>query len=176
MRKFVVTFILLIISYVLQTTALPVIDIAGITPNLILIIISFSGYINGRTAGIFTGFFAGLLIDLQFGNIIGLYALIYMSIAYLCGLCHKIYFRDDSTLPIIIICISEFLYGTMEYIFNFAFRNKLDFGFYLKRIIMPEMIYTVLLSILLYKLILFLFKHNKKEEDLLKKEVDEYVG
>lgn len=175
MRKFIVTFLLLIISYILQTTAAPVISIAHITPNIILIICAYSGYINGRTAGLFTGFFAGLLIDFQFGSVLGLYALIYMSIAYLCGLCHKLYFRDDSTLPLVIIFISDFLYGIMEYIFNFAFRNKLNFKFYFKRIIMPEIIYTLLISIILYRIILFLYKHNSKSKNLLKKEVENYV-
>lgn len=174
MRKFFVTFFLVIVAYVLQTTALPSITIADIAPNLLLIISAYAGYINGRTVGLFTGFSIGLLLDCQFGSILGLYALIYMLIAYLCGFFHKIYFREDSTLPIIIIVVSDFLYGLLEYIFNFAFRNKLEFGFYLKRIILPEMIYTIIFSIILYRIMLYLYKH---EINILKhkKEVDDFV-
>lgn len=175
MRKFFVTFILIIIAFLLQTTAMPKIAIASITPNLILIIAAFSGYINGRTAGLFSGFFAGLLIDFQYGTIIGLYALIYMLIAYLCGFCHKIYFRDDSTLPIVIICVGDLLYGMLEYIFNFAFRNKLELAFYFKRIIMPEMIYTVVVSIVLYRFILFAYKHKIKIPKILRREAKDIV-
>ena len=175
MRKFLISFFLIIISFLLQTTAMPAIAIADISPNLILIIVAFCGYINGRTAGLYAGFFAGLLIDFQYNTIIGLYALIYMLVAYLCGFCHKIYFRDDTTMPIAIIFISDFIYGILEYIFNFAFRNKLEFTFYIKRIIMPELLYTIILAIVLYRPILFMYKHNFKKKIHLKKETDTIV-
>lgn len=175
MRKFIVTVFLLLIGYLLQTTAMPAIQIADIAPNLILIIVAYSGYINGRTAGLFTGLFAGLLIDFQFGSVIGLYALIYMLVAYLCGFCHKIYFRDDATLPVIIICLSDIIYGLLVYMLEFAFRNKLDFSFYIKRIILPEMIYTTFISIFAYRIILYLYKHKRIKKNNEKREVENIV-
>lgn len=172
MRKFFVTTFLVIICFLLQTTAMPAIAIGEIAPNLILIVCAYAGYINGRTVGLFTGLTLGLLIDFQYGSVIGLYALIYMLIAYICGLCHKLYFRDDSIMPVIIIFISDLLYGLLNYIFNFAFRNKLDLSFYMKRIILPEILYSIIVSIFLYRIILFLYKHKIKKS---RKETDDIV-
>lgn len=171
MRKFIVTAFLLFAGYLLQTTLMPAIAIADISPNLILIVVTFCAYINGRTAGVFAGLVAGLLIDFQYGAVLGLYAIIYMLIAYLCGFCHKIYFRDDTTMPLVIICLSDLLYGILTYVLQFAFRNKLEFTFYFKRIIMPEMVYTVFISIFLYRIILYMYKHVRKKKDA-KKEAD----
>lgn len=171
MKKLIVSTILLIISYLLQTTLMPAITLANVCPNILLIIIAYIGYINGRTYGMFFGLFGGLLFDLQFNSIIGLYALIYMIIGYLSGICHKIYFREDYTLPVILITVDSIIYGCSIYITEFLFRSRLDYKFYFINIILPETIYTVLVSIIIYKLAVLPLGWAKK-----KKEVQSNVG
>ena len=46
------------------------------------------------------GFFSGLIIDIQFGNILGFYALIYLLIGYVNGLFEQMYFDEDIKLPL----------------------------------------------------------------------------
>jgi rod shape-determining protein MreD len=100
------------------------------------------------------GFFSGLLVDIMFGTyVVGLYALLYLLIGYLLGFTNKIYSNDDYTLPIVFIGISDFLYGFFYYIFEFLLRGRLNFLYYLRRMILPEIIYTIAVSVLLYKLL-----------------------
>jgi rod shape-determining protein MreD len=117
--------------------------------------------------GLLVGFFSGLLVDFCFGNVIGMCALIYMFIGYINGYSNKIFDMNDMTVPIIIIGVSEFVYFFLYYVFEFLLRGKLAFFFYFTRIGLPEIIYTVFISIFLYKLLVTIDErmiHNKEEE------------
>lgn len=84
MRRFIISFISIIILYALQCTLFAsALSVAGITPNLILMFTCIVGYMRGRASGIFTGFFSGLLVDIMAGKIIGFTALLYMLAGFL---------------------------------------------------------------------------------------------
>jgi rod shape-determining protein MreD len=99
------------------------------------------------------GLFSGLLVDLMFGSLIGLYALFYMLIGYFMGFTHKYYDNEDFTMPIILVGIGDLIYGFSYYVFYFLLRGRLNFLYYFRRLILPEMIYTIAVSIFLYKLL-----------------------
>jgi rod shape-determining protein MreD len=122
-------------------------------PNLLLILVVSSAYMRGRMTGLGIGFFTGLLVDIVYGELIGLYAFIYMILGYFIGFTNKIYSNDDYTLPIVFVAVSDFVFGFYNYIFDFLLRGRLNLLFYFRRIILPEMIYTVAISVLLYKLL-----------------------
>ncbi len=153
MKRIIVYLIEIIICYVLQSSMFHYISLFGIMPNLLLILVVSTAYMRGRNPGLLVGFFSGLLVDLIFGGVIGLYALLYLLIGYFIGFLHKFYSNDDFTLPILFVAVSDFLYGFFYYVFEFLLRSRLNFLFYLRRFILPEMIYTVAASILLYKLL-----------------------
>ena len=72
--KTVVNAILIIIAFLLQSTLFSRFTVAGITPNLLLIVVASIGFLSGRRRGLIAGFFAGLLFDVFFGSVYGLYA------------------------------------------------------------------------------------------------------
>lgn len=154
MKRLIVYTIEIIICYVLQTSMFGYINLADIMPNLLLILVVSYAYMRGRMTGLLLGLFSGLLIDLMSGGyIIGLYALIYMLIGYCIGYTYRYYSNDDYTFPILIIAVSDFAYGLLFYIFEFLLRGRLNFLFYLRRLILPEIIYTLVVSVVLYKLL-----------------------
>ena len=71
MRRKIAIAILLIVCFILQTTVFKVLAVAGISPNLLIIVTAAFGFMRGRKEGMFVGFFAGLLIDLFYGTYIG---------------------------------------------------------------------------------------------------------
>lgn len=103
--------------------------------------------------GLVVGFFSGLLVDILFGNVIGVYALILLLIGYGAGYANMIYSKDDFTLPLFFIGIANLFYQFLYYIFEFLLRGKLDFPHYFIAIILPQTIYTVAAAVLLYKLL-----------------------
>lgn len=141
------------ILYILQSGPFTSISLAGVVPDLIIILIIAVAFQRGRTPAMLTGMLGGFLIDCCYNSILGLNALIYLVIGYISGFTHKIYDEDDHMTPLLMVSISEFLYNIMYYFFFFLLKGKINFGFYLFRIIMPRIVYTVLICIVLYPVI-----------------------
>jgi len=116
--------------------------------------------------------FQRLLLDIFFGSVIGFYALIYMYIGYINGFFRKIFFPEDIKLPLILISASDFGYNLLVYLFLFFLRGKFRFGYYLIHIVIPELVYTILVTIVLYLIIL---KINQKLEAIEKRSASKFV-
>ena len=163
-KRVVITAVLLLVAYLLQCTLFPKLQLGGIKPNLILIVTAAFGFMRGPREGMLVGFFGGLLVDIQFGNLIGLYALIYLVIGFVNGLFEQLYFDEDIKLPLFLIAGSEFAYGVIIYFLMFLLRSDFNFLFYLNRIILPELIYTIGVTLILYPLILHMNQRLEIEE------------
>ncbi len=156
MLRRVVIFLMVIAGYILQTTFFKTIALAGVVPNILMIITASFGFMCGKNEGMYIGFFAGLLIDIFFGGgFIGFYALVYMVIGYLNGIFNYIFYPEDIKLPMILIGTSELFYCFICYVFRFLLRGKLHFNYYFIHIIIPDIVYTILVTLVLYKGILF---------------------
>ena len=70
-KRFAVAFILVILSFVLQTTVFSWLSFSGIIPNIMLILTVTYAIMKGDSVGIIVGFFCGLLADVFFGTFIG---------------------------------------------------------------------------------------------------------
>ena len=120
MLRKIVVFLMIIIGYLLQCSVFKSISIAGIVPNVLLILTASFGFMRGKDEGMFIGFICGLIIDIFFGgSLLGFYALAYMLIGYLNGFFRRIFYPEDIKLPLILISASEFLYCFICYIFLF---------------------------------------------------------
>ena len=114
-KRIFITALVILVAYVLQCTVFPVLDIAGIKPNLLLIVTASFGFMRGSKSGMLVGFLSGLLIDIQFGKMIGFYALIYLVVGFLNGLFEQMFYDEDIKLPLFLIAVSDFLYGCLLY-------------------------------------------------------------
>ena len=171
-RRIIVIAIIIYVCFILQNTVFTTFSIAGISPNLLIVVTSTVGFMRGRNEGMIVGFFCGLLMDLFFGEVIGFYALLYVFIGFLNGFMTVIFFKDDIKLPLLFIGVSDFAVSILTYFFMFLFRNRTDFGFYLGHIIVPELIYTILVALVLYFVLL---KINDRLEKLEKKSETKFV-
>lgn len=167
MRRFIVSFLLVISYFVLQSTVFKAIAFGGIIPNLMIVLTASFGFMRGEKTGILFGFFCGLLADIFFGSVIGLYAMIYMYIGYANGKFNMIFYPEDIKLPLALIFVSDMAYGLLSYIILFLMRGRFHFTYYLLHIILPEMVYTILVTLVFYPFLLWL---NKKLEDREQKE------
>ena len=163
-KRFVITAVILIAAYLLQCTVFSSLELAGIKPNLLIIVTASFGFMRGAREGMLVGLFAGLLTDIQFGDMIGFYAMIYLFVGFITGLFERLYFDEDIKLPLFLIAISEFLYGVIIYLLMFLLRSDFNFLFYLNKIILPELIYTIVITLGLYPLILMINHKLEAEE------------
>lgn len=161
MLRKIVLFLIISICYVLQTTTFQTLSFANIAPNLLIIVIASFGLMRGKKEGMYIGFFSGLLIDIFCGFYLGIYALLYMYVGYLTGLFQKRFYPEDIKLPLMIISASDLIVNLIIYFILFLTRKRYDFGYYFGNVILPEFVYTTIITIFLY---LLLLKINQKLE------------
>jgi rod shape-determining protein MreD len=172
MKRFAIYTILILVCFILQGTVFRHLAFAGIVPNLLIVVTAALGLMRGDNTGLIVGFCCGFLVDIFFGDVIGFYALTSMYIGYLNGKLHGVFFPEDMKLPLLLIMVSDLLYGLFAYSMLFMMRSRLNFEFYFANVIFPEMIYTVFAALLLYPLILALHnalargRQKKVEEDV----------
>lgn len=150
-----VTAFFIFICFLLQCTVFRALAFGGIVPNLLIVLTASFGFMRGEKNGLLIGFFCGLLVDIFFGTVIGFYALLYMYIGYTNGKFCTIFYPEDIKLPLILILCSDFFYGLVCYAILFLLRGRFDFRYYLVHIILPEIVYTIVVTLFLYPVILW---------------------
>ena len=159
MKSKITLFFTILICFLLQSTVISRIAIGSITHNLILILCISMGLMRGRKSGMWTGFFCGFLVDMFYGSVFGFYALIYMYIGFLSGYAHRICYDDDVKVPIFLAGAGDILYGLAVYALQFLLRGRLGLGTYLSRIILPETFYTIILTLIVYRVFYYINYH-----------------
>jgi rod shape-determining protein MreD len=157
---------LIIINHVLQATVFGSFAVLGVKPDTTVILIVCYGIMRGDAEGAVFGFFAGLAQDLFGGYFIGLFALLGMLIGYLSGKPFKDFFRDNYSLPFVPVVIATLCHQFLFYFTSFLFRGKTEFWYYAGTIILPKTIYTALLTVPLYALLLVLNARLERFEDI----------
>lgn len=171
MRKVVVA-IFIFACFILQCSVFTNLAFAGIIPNLMIILTSSFGFMRGEKEGLIIGFFCGLLSDIFFGEFLGFYALVLMYIGYINGKFSRIFYPEDIKLPIALIVISDFSYGILCYVLLFLLRGRFNFPYYFASVILPEALYTIVVTMFLYPVIL---KVNEKLEAKEKRSAQKFV-
>ena len=101
-----------------------------------------------RKRDCYTDLFAGILLDLFYSGPFGFYTLLFINIGYFNGICTQYYYEDYINLPLVMSLVNELIYNLYIYVFRFLIRNRLDFLYYAKEIIIPELIFTVVTTLL----------------------------
>lgn len=163
MKKVLVYGGLILLFVLLQCSFFTHLSLADVVPNLLIILTASVAIINGSMEGCLVGFFSGLLLDLMFGPYLGMYALGYLLCGYLTGIGNRIFYKEDITFPVLMIAAADLFYGCYMYVFGFMIRGRLNILFYLRRIILPEAVYTVIIAVFLYRIILIITEHLQKK-------------
>ncbi|MBD5527925.1 MAG: rod shape-determining protein MreD [Acetatifactor sp.] len=164
--------VLILFCFLLQVTLFRSLAFAGIVPNLLIVLTSSFGFMRGEKEGLLIGFFSGILCDIFFADMLGFYALVYMYIGFLNGKFCKIFYPEDIKLPLALITVSDLSYGIICYVLLFLLRGRLNFLFYLRTVILPETVYTIVITCLLYPLALFV---NNRLEGFERKRAKKFV-
>ena len=163
-KQVLINILFIVLAFTVQNCVFPLLPFLSATPNLLLILTFSFGFIHGKNAGMLYGILSGLLLDLFYSGPFGFYTLIYIYIGYVNGIFTKYYYEDYITLPLVLSFINDFAYNMYIYIFSFLIRNRLDFFYYFGNIMVPEIIFTVITTLLVYRIILLCTKRLEKWE------------
>ena len=145
----IVTFIII---YLLQTIFFTHFTIAGIMPNIFVILMLYIGLYMGRMMGIIYGISFGILMDIWMGRSFGLTSICLALIGLLSGTFDKTLSKDSRLIVLLMGAVCTILYEILMYILNYMF-FKINVEIYaFIKILLIEVIYNVLLIIILYPL------------------------
>ena len=120
---------------------------------MFVVLILCIGLFIGRNVAIPVGFICGIYLDVLTGKQIGISALMYATIGFLGGYFDKNFSKDSKLTILLMVAGSTVVFETVVYLYNIA-RNSipleiLGFG----KILLVEVIFNILLTIILYPLI-----------------------
>lgn len=105
-----------LVSLVLQTTILPLLQFHGIMPDLLLILIVLTGLFLGSVKGGAVGFAVGLLEDLLAGRYLGLGALSGFLTGYTVGYLEGKFYRENPLVPLFLVFLGSILFNGVFFI------------------------------------------------------------
>lgn len=139
--------------YFLQVNIFCSFTIAGISPNLFIIYILFIGLFANQILGISFGIIIGLALDLLYGRAIGISAVMFCVIAYLSSFFDKNFSKENKLTIMFMVAGSTLIFELGAYFLNSIILNFDREFMYFAKIVIIEIIYNILLSIILYPLI-----------------------
>jgi len=114
--------------------------------------------LKGKKLGGTIGVFVGLIQDIIFGNVIGVYGLIYFVIGYLVGLTDEKVFKENLLIPFAFAGAATVVFHLMYYTFMYFLGINVSFMLLFKKIMIIEVIYNSILAVFVYKNIAKLYR------------------
>lgn len=156
MKKIAICIGLLIVFflvYFLQVNIFSTFTIAGISPNLFVIYILFIGLFSNQILGISFGIFVGLVLDFLYGKTIGVSAVMFCIIGYLGAYFDKNFSKENKLTIMFMVAGSTIIFELGSYFLNSIILEFDREYLYFMKILLIEILYNILLSIILYPLI-----------------------
>ncbi len=143
----IITFIII---YLLQTTFFSHFTIAGIMPNIFVILMLFIGLYMGRTMGVIYGIAYGIFIDFWIGKNIGFTSVALAIIGLACGILDKTLSKDSRITVLLMGIVSTIIYEVVLYFMQYIILGtNIEILSFIK-ILLVEVVYNMLLIIILY--------------------------
>ncbi len=156
MKKFWIVISLILVFfllYFLQVDIFSSLTIAGIKPNLFVIYILFIGLFANQILGISFGVICGLILDLLYGKTIGVTAVMLCIIGFLGSYFDKNFSKENKLTIIFMVVGATIIFELGSYFMNSIILQFEREYWYFTKIILIEILYNVLLSILFYPFI-----------------------
>ena len=164
MLRKIITLLIIYFSFILQCSVFNHVSLGGIVPNILLIVTATFGFMRGQNTGMGVGFIAGLLVDVFFGAPFGFVTLLYTFIGFINGFFKNIFYPEDIKLPMVLITGSELIFCILFFMMKFLLRGRLNIGYYFIHIMLPEIVYTVVATLPLYGMIIWINEHLETYE------------
>ncbi len=151
--RIILTALLVILNFILQSTLYPKLAIQGVFPNTALIIVTSYALLRGSKEGAMVGAGAGLLTDVFFSTYIGFYTVLFLLLGLLFGRSQQNFYRENYILPMIFCAISTCLFEAAVYVTGFFFRGEGNILYFLFRILLPEIVYAAIVTVPYYRIL-----------------------
>lgn len=153
-KRILINMLLLTAAYLLQTSVFPFIPLFASAPNLLIILVFSMGFIYGSMTGMLCGLYAGFLLDMFYEVPFGFFVLIFIYIGFINGFFTNYFYDDYLTLPVVLCIVSELLYNGAVFFLRYLTSGVFNFGYSFVHIFLPELMFGIVITVLMYKLFL----------------------
>lgn len=173
MKKFTIVVCLILtflLIYLLQVNFFSWFNLAGVKPNVFVILVLSIGLFSGKSMGTAFGISFGLALDFFVGKSIGIYAITLGMIGFLGGYLDKNFSKDSRatliTMTVLATVVCEVGTYALSYFIHATQLNLM----YFVRTLLIETIYNSIITIIIYPTILkfgYKIEENFKENKIL---------
>lgn len=150
MRTFALL-LLIAVALLLEQTVLNFLRVAGVKPDLVLLLVVFNGILKGPRKGAFWGFVAGLIEDFVCGHYIGLNAISKLAASCLSGLVEFRVYKESAVTAAAVVWAASLVSGGLVYLLLLTLGVIVAPADAFLRVLLPVAIYNALLSLLFYR-------------------------
>lgn len=147
--KYLVLTLLGFLGLILQTTVFNELIIAGVKPDILLIIVLLYALFNGPRQGAFMGLGLGLLEDIFQAKYFGLNAASKLTSGFIFGFLEKSTFKDNFFIPILVLFSGSLVHITIYFVYSNIVGYHLTLE-HLIRTLVPFAIYNACFSPFVY--------------------------
>lgn len=166
----IIILIIFLIIYILQANFFSFFTIAGIKPNLFILLVLVIGLYAGKISGIAFGVIFGMILDFSVNKYIGISSIMLGIVGFLGGYFDKNFSKESRITVILMIIGSTVLCETGTYLWNILKAQGEIEIFQFVRILSIETLYNSILTIILYPIIQkcgYRLEENYKEQKIL---------
>ena len=152
-KSFLILILVFLIIYFLQFNFFTWFNIRGIMPNLFIVFVLLVGIFIGQKVGVAVGLFVGIIVDIVIGKQIGFTGIALGVVGYVGELLDKNFDKNNLITLLAMVAIVTFGYEIIQMLYNIV-RYGLNFNIFIYLVmIIVEVFFNVLLTIIFYPLI-----------------------
>jgi rod shape-determining protein MreD len=158
------TFLVLFIVTLLQSTVMTRITIIGVHPDLMLMVITSWSLLRGVQEGMLWALIGGVPMDLLASNRFGVHTLALLAVSFGSGFGERTVFRFEILMPILVIPLATLGYQLMIMGGLSLFGWPVLWGTYMTTVVFPSMLVNTICMPIVYLIVRVLHRRTYREE------------
>ena len=158
------TFLMLFVVTLLQSTVMSRITIVGVHPDLMLMVVTSWSLLRGTQEGMLWALSGGVSMDLLSGARFGLHSLALLIVSFATGFGERAIFRFEILTPVLVIPVATLGYQLALMGGLFLFGWPVAWETYATAVVLPSMLVNTICMPVVYLIVRVLHRHTYREE------------
>jgi rod shape-determining protein MreD len=156
-------FLSLALAALVQVSLMPSMQVAGVWPDLALVIVVAWTLLRGARSGIIWALVAGAWLDLTSGGPFGMYTLGLIAATLVAGLGGRTVFRSHVLLALAMVAAATVVQNMIQYLLIWLTGAHVPFADALLRLTVPEVAYNMIVMLLVYPVLAWVNRVTERE-------------
>ncbi|KHO62158.1 rod shape-determining protein MreD [Thermoanaerobacter sp. YS13] len=144
-------YLLIVLLIILQSTLFRFIDIFGVKPDAVFIVVLSFSLLNGSWEAIYLSLLGGLIQDILFNNALGVTTFPLLIVSYITGLLSKSVFKESSFVAFVFVFLGTLLYNLVTMFSMVLMKYEFNFLSDFMNIAMIQAVYNSIITVFAYR-------------------------